>query len=82
MLRVEHECELDTEHEDIEFPPDRSFFQKVIDAVRLSMTISVKNPSARKYLRCRASIISEKRRHLLNYKYIFHPFSYFRYIFP
>nr|XP_012215983.1 PREDICTED: potassium/sodium hyperpolarization-activated cyclic nucleotide-gated channel 2-like [Linepithema humile] len=39
---------------------------------------SNKNPGACKYLRSHASIVSEKRRHLRNYRYIIHPFSMFR----
>lgn len=78
MLRVEHECEIETEHEDIFFLPDRNFFQKTFDTFRSSLMASGKNPSARKYLRSRASVISEKRRHLHNYKHILHPFSTFR----
>lgn len=76
MLRVEHECEIETE----DFLPDRNFFQKAFDTFRSSLMASEKNPGARKYLRSRASIISEKRRHLHNYKHILHPFSTFRYI--
>lgn len=78
MLHAEHECEIETEHED--FLPDRNFFQKAFDMFRFSLMASEKNPGARKYLRSRASIISEKRRHLHTYKHILHPFSIFRYI--
>lgn len=79
MLRVEHECELVDTHEDMLFLPDRSIFQKALDALRYLLMASDKNPGARKYLRSRASIIWEKRRHLRNYRYIIHPFSMLRY---
>lgn len=81
MLRVEHECELEDTHEDVLFLPDRSFFQKVLDALRYLLMASDKNPGARKYLRSSASIVWEKRRHLRNYRYILHPFSMFRYLY-
>ncbi|KAL0125909.1 hypothetical protein PUN28_004760 [Cardiocondyla obscurior] len=79
MLRVEHKCELETEHEDIFFAPDRNFFQKAFDAFRPLLMASGKNPGARKYLRSRASVILERQRHLRHYKYILHPFSTFRF---
>lgn len=79
MLRVEHECELEDKQRDVFLLPDRNFFQKMLDTLRHSLMVSDKTPGARKYLRSRASIISEKRRHLRNYKYILHPFSMFRY---
>lgn len=78
MLRVEHECELAPKYEDIFFLPDRGLFQRALDAIRRLMMASDKNPGTRKYLRSRASIITEKRRHLRNYKYILHPFSVLR----
>ncbi|KAM0724815.1 Potassium/sodium hyperpolarization-activated cyclic nucleotide-gated channel 2 [Formica fusca] len=78
MLRVEHECELVEKQEDVLFLSDRSFFQRVLDALHYLIMASDKNPGARKYLRSRASIISEKRRHLRNYRYILHPFSMLR----
>jgi len=81
MFRVEHECEIETEHEDTLFPPDRNYLRKAFYTFRSLLMASGKNPGARKYLRSRASIISEKRRHLHNYKHILHPFSAFRYIF-
>lgn len=80
MLRVKHECDIETKHEDILFPPDRSFFQKIHDDFRCLLMASNKNPGAYKYLRSRASIVSEKRRHLRNYRYTIHPFSIFRYV--
>lgn len=81
MLRVEHECELAEKHEDVLFLADRTFFQKVVDVLHFSIMASDKNPGSRKYLRSRASIISEKRRHLRNYRYIIHPFSMLRYFY-
>lgn len=79
MLRVEHECEVTTEHEDILLLPSRGFFRKAFDAFRRLLMASEKNPGARKYLRSRAAIVAEKRRHLRNYKHILHPFGIFRY---
>lgn len=79
MLRVKHECDIVTEHKDILFLPDRTFFQKVCDNFRYLLMASNKNPGAYKYLRSSASILLEKRRHLRSYKYIIHPFSMFRY---
>lgn len=79
MLRVEHECEIATK-EDVVFLPDRGFFEKSFDTFRRLLMASDKNPGARKYLRSHASIVSEKQRHLRDYKYIIHPFSIFRYI--
>ncbi|XP_011873103.1 PREDICTED: potassium/sodium hyperpolarization-activated cyclic nucleotide-gated channel 2-like [Vollenhovia emeryi] len=79
MLRVEHECQVEPEPEDILFPPDRNFFRRTFDASRSLLMVSEKNPGARKYLRSRASVISEKRQHLRNYKHILHPFSAFRF---
>ncbi|XP_018398491.1 PREDICTED: potassium/sodium hyperpolarization-activated cyclic nucleotide-gated channel 2-like [Cyphomyrmex costatus] len=78
MLRVEHECQLETDQEDIFFLSDRNFFQKVFNTFRSLLTISGKNPAAHKYLHSRDSIIVEKQRHLHNYKHILHPFSIFR----
>lgn len=80
MLRVEHECEVMTKHEDILLLPERSFFRKALHNFRRLLMASDKNPGARKYLRSRLSIIVEKRRHLRHYKRIIHPFSVFRYI--
>lgn len=80
MLRVEHECEIEVKQEDVFSLPGRGFFRKTFDACRRLLMASDKNPGARKYLRSHASIISEKRRHLRNYRYVIHPFSIFRYI--
>ncbi|KAL6256964.1 hypothetical protein P5V15_011899 [Pogonomyrmex californicus] len=79
MFHVEHECEITTEHEDIVFPPD-NFFRNAFNAFRSSLMISKKNPGTHKYLRSRASIFLEKKRHLYNYQYILHPFSIFRFV--
>jgi len=79
MLRVEHECDIN-KHEDVFFPLNRSFFQKVCNNFQHLLMASDKNPGAWKYLTSRASIVSEKQRHLRNYRYIIHPFSMFRYI--
>ncbi|XP_012525099.3 potassium/sodium hyperpolarization-activated cyclic nucleotide-gated channel 1-like [Monomorium pharaonis] len=79
MLHVEHKCEVDTENEDILFRPDRTSFQKAFDAFRSLLMASEKNPGARKYFRSYASLISEKQRHLHDYKHILHPFSTFRF---
>ena len=81
MLQVDHICELEIKDEDVFFPPDRNFFQKVFDIFRSLLMASGKNPAAHKYLRSRDSISIEKIRHLYRYKYILHPFSIFRYIF-
>lgn len=80
MLHVEHECEIETNREDIFLLPNRNFFQKAFDTFRSLLMASGKNPAAHKYLHSRDSIIMEKRRHLHNYKHILHPFSIFRYI--
>ncbi|EFN82193.1 potassium/sodium hyperpolarization-activated cyclic nucleotide-gated channel 2 [Harpegnathos saltator] len=78
MLRVEHECELLPKQEDIFFLPDRGLLRRALDAFRRLLMVSERNPGTRKYLRSRANIISEKRRHLRNYRYILHPFSILR----
>ncbi|RLU22254.1 hypothetical protein DMN91_004532 [Ooceraea biroi] len=78
MLRVEHDCEIITEHEDIVFLSIYSFYEKMFNALRRFMMASTRNPGARKHLRSRVSIVAEKRRHLRNYKHIIHPFSMFR----
>ncbi|KYQ60087.1 Potassium/sodium hyperpolarization-activated cyclic nucleotide-gated channel 4 [Trachymyrmex zeteki] len=78
MLHVEHECEIETNREDIFLLPNRNFFQKAFDTFRSLLMASGKNPAAHKYLHSRDSIIMEKRRHLHNYKHILHPFSIFR----
>ncbi|KAG5328367.1 HCN2 protein, partial [Acromyrmex charruanus] len=78
MLRMEHVCEVETDHKDLFFLPNRTFFQKAFDTFRSLLMASRKNPAARKYLRSRDSIFIEKQRHLHRYKYILHPFSIFR----
>ncbi|XP_018362071.1 PREDICTED: potassium/sodium hyperpolarization-activated cyclic nucleotide-gated channel 2-like [Trachymyrmex cornetzi] len=78
MLHVDHECEIETDQEDIFFLPNRNFFQKAFDTFRSLLMASGKNPAAHKYLHSRDSIIMEKRRHLHRYKHILHPFSIFR----
>ncbi|XP_014475051.1 PREDICTED: potassium/sodium hyperpolarization-activated cyclic nucleotide-gated channel 2-like [Dinoponera quadriceps] len=78
MLRVEHECEIGPMYGEIFFLPDRGLFQRVLDAFRRLMMASDKNPGTRKYLRSRATVITEKRRHLRNYKYVLHPCSILR----
>ncbi|XP_011694095.1 PREDICTED: potassium/sodium hyperpolarization-activated cyclic nucleotide-gated channel 1-like [Wasmannia auropunctata] len=79
MLHVAHECEVETDQEDVFFLLDRNFFRKAFNAFRSSLMASERNPGARKYLRSHASIISEKRRHFQYYKHILHPFSTFRF---
>ncbi|KAG7203711.1 hypothetical protein KM043_013739 [Ampulex compressa] len=50
----------------------------MLDAFRRFFMASQRNPRAHKYLRSRASIVLEKRRHLRNHRYTIHPFSIFR----
>ncbi|XP_048511333.1 potassium/sodium hyperpolarization-activated cyclic nucleotide-gated channel 1-like [Athalia rosae] len=77
MLKARHDCEINLKHDEVLFIPGKGPLRTTLGALRRACMVSDKNPSARKFLRSRASIVYEKRRHLRHYKYVVHPFSPF-----
>lgn len=78
-VKGSHVCQLEFDRREMFFYPGENWCVKLFGFIGIIFMISEKNPYCKKYIRSRAYIIYEKRRHIKNYRYRIHPFSLFRF---